>query len=83
MHGATLGLIGTASLELNLDYQKFMHNFIVCTKLKEHLNLGLDFAKRYKIGIGWYIYGKLFLQHKGKKIASAMKTNHFGKCTIA
>ena len=48
---ATLGPIGIAPLELNIDDQNFGHNFIVYTKLKQHLILGLDFAQRYRIGI--------------------------------
>ena len=31
---ATLGPIGIAPLDLNIEEQNFTHNFIVCTKLK-------------------------------------------------
>ena len=48
---ATLGPIRIASLA----EQNFSHNFIVCTKLKHNLILGLDFTQRYKIGIDWDI----------------------------
>ena len=72
---ATLGPIGIAPLELNTDDQNFLHNFIVCTKLKQHPILGLDFTQRYRIGIDWNIYGKLFLRHEGKKTATSMNTN--------
>ena len=64
--GATLGPISIAPLEVNIEEKNFTHNFIVCTKLKQHLILGLDVAQRYKIGIDWEINGRLFLRQKGK-----------------
>ena len=48
---ATLGPIGIALLDVNIEEQNFTHNFIVCTKLKQPFILGLDFAQRNKIGI--------------------------------
>ena len=76
---ATLGPIGIAPPDGNVDEQNFMYNFIVCTKLKQNLILGLDFTQRYKIGINWDINGKLFLRHGGKKIATSLKTNDSGQ----
>ena len=75
---ATLGFIGIAPLDLNIE-QNFTHNFTVCTKVKQHLILDLDFAQRYKIRIDWGIIGKLFLRHEGKKIATSLKTNDSGQ----
>ena len=63
--GPTLGPTGIAPLDLNIEEQNFTHNFIVCTKLKQHLILGLDFAQRYKIGINLDKNGKLFLRCEG------------------
>ena len=60
-----------------------MHNFIICTKLKQPLILRLDFAQRYRIGIDWDIYGTLFLRCEGKKIATSMKIINPGQWTIA
>ena len=74
MSGATLGPIGIAPLDLNIEEQYFTNNLVVCTKLKQHLILGIDFAQRYKIGIDWDVNGKLFLRGEGKKIASSLKT---------
>ena len=71
---ATLGQNRKAQQDLNIEEQNFAGNFIVCTKLKQHLVLGLDFAQRYKITIDWDINGKLFLRCKGKKIACSLKT---------
>ena len=81
--GATLGPEGIAPLELNIDDQTFVHNFVVCAKLKKHLILGLEFAQRYRIGIYWDMYGKLFLRCEDKKIATFMKTNDLEQWTIA
>ena len=81
--GATLGPIGIAPFFENTDKQNCTHNFIVGTKLKQQLILGLDFAQRYKMSIDWYINGKLFLRCKGKKIASSLKTNNSGQWMIA
>ena len=53
--------------------KNFTPNFIVHTKLKQYLILGLDFAQRYKIGIERDINTKLFLRCKGKKEASSLK----------
>ena len=55
----------------------------MCTELKQHLILGLDFAQRYKIGIDWDINGKLFLKCRGGKKASSMKTINSGQWMIA
>ena len=71
--GATLSPIGIASLDLNIEGQNFTHNFIVCTKLKQYLILGLEFVQRYKIVIDWDINGKVFLRCKGKKDSHFLK----------
>ena len=67
---ATLSPIGIAPINLNIEEQNFTHNFIVCSKLKQHVMLGLDFALRYKISIDLDTNGKLFLRCEGKKIAN-------------
>ena len=72
---ATLSLIGIAPLDLSIEDQNFTHNFIVCTKLKQHLILGLSFAQRYKTHIDWDINGKLFFRQEGKKMGTSLKTN--------
>ena len=77
--GATLGPIAIASLDLNIEVQSFKQNFIVCTKLRQNLILGLNFAQRYKIGIDRDMNGKLLLRHEGKKIATSLKTNDSGQ----
>ena len=46
---ATLGPIGIAPLDLNIEEQHFTHNFIVHTKLKQHLILGWILLKDTKL----------------------------------
>ena len=53
--------IGIGPLELNIDNHVSMHNYIICTKLKQPLIMKLDFAKKYGIGVDWVVYGTLFL----------------------
>ena len=66
-HGATLEPMWIAPLELNIDDQHFVYNFVVCMKLKQHLIYQLDFTQRYRIGIVWDMYGKLFFRCDSKK----------------
>ena len=81
--GTTLGPIGITSLELNIDDQICVHNFIICTKLKQPLIMGLNFAQRYQIGMDWDMYGTSFLRHEGKNIDISMKTTNPDQWTIA
>ena len=37
--------IGIVHLTINIEGHSFKHNFIICTKLKESLMIGLDFTK--------------------------------------
>ena len=78
----TLGLIRITPLELNIDYQMFVHNFIICTKLKQSLILGLDFAQRYRMGIDRDMYGPLYLRCEGKEKATSMKMSNPWQQTI-
>ena len=80
--GTVLGPIGIAHLELNIDDHIFVHNFIICTKLKQPLFLGLTFAQRYGIEIDWEMYGTLFLRCECKKITTSMKMTNPDQWTI-
>ena len=71
--GTTLGQIGIYPSKLNIDDQICVHNFIICTKLKQPLIFRLNFNQRYWTGIDWDMSGTLFLRHEGKKIATFMK----------
>ena len=59
--GLTLGSIGIVPLILDMVNHTSVHNFIICTKLKQSLITGLGIAQRYKIGVDWDAYGWLHL----------------------
>ena len=69
---ATLGPKGIVPLILDINDDTFVHNFIICKKPKQPLNLGLHFAQRYKSGVDWDACEHLFLRYEGKMRATAM-----------
>ena len=44
----SLGMIGIVPLILDIDNHSFVHNFIICIKLKQSLVIGLDLPKEIK-----------------------------------
>ena len=81
--GTTLGPIGIVPLILDINDLTFVHNFIICKKLKQPLTVGLDFAQRPKISIDLDSYGTLFLRYEGNRIATAMKKDNLCQQVIA
>ena len=71
--GTTLDPIGIIPLILDINEHMFMHNFIICKKLKQSLIIGLDVAQCHKIRVDWDAYGTLVLRHEGKKIVTTIK----------
>ena len=63
----TLGPLGIVPLIPDINDHAFVHNIIICKKQKQPLIVGLGFAQRYIIGVGWDGYGTLFLRYKGKR----------------
>ena len=47
--GTTLSPIDLIPLIMDTEEYSFKHKFIICTKLKQPLIIGLDFALRYKL----------------------------------
>ena len=58
---------------MNIEEHSFRHNVIICTKLKEPLMIGLDFAQRYRLGVDRDTSGTLYIQLNGWKIATKIK----------
>ena len=56
-----LGPIAIVQLTMNIEEHILKHNFIICTRLKQPLIIGLDFAQRYKLGVDWDSPGTLCL----------------------
>ena len=52
-NGATLDPKGLTKLTMNIEEHSFRHNFIICTKLKQPLIIGLGFSQRYSLGVDW------------------------------
>ena len=77
-----LGPIGIVPLICDINDHVFVHNFIICKKLKQPLIVGLDFAQRYKTGIDSDAHGT-YLRYKGKWIDTAMKKGNQCQQTIA
>ena len=50
--GSSLCLTGTITSDFKLGTQPFSFKFIVCRGLSRSCILGLDFLRKYKIGIG-------------------------------
>ena len=53
MSGSSLCPTGTVTCDFKLGKQLFSFEFIVCRGLSRPCILGLDFLRKYKIGIGW------------------------------
>ena len=51
--GSSLCPTGTVACDFKLGQQPFSFEFIVCRGLSRPCILGLDFLRKYKIGIGW------------------------------
>ena len=52
---------GTVTCDFKLGIQPFSFEFIICRGLSRPCILGLDFLRKYKIGIGWSPNGKFQL----------------------
>ena len=59
--GSSLCPTGTVACDFKLGKQPFSFEFIVCRGLSRPCILGLDFLRKYKIGIGWSPNGKFQL----------------------
>ena len=59
--GSSLCPTGTVACDFKLGKQPFSFKFIVCRGLSRPCILGLDFLRKYKIGIGWSPTGKFQL----------------------
>ena len=53
-------------------------DFIVCEKVGRPCYLGLDFLRKYKIGLGWSATGKFQLQFKKETLVESIDTHIIG-----
>ena len=71
--GSSLCPTGTITCDFKLGKQPFSFEFIVCRGLSRPCILGLDFLRKYKIGIGWSPNGKFQLDLHQQVLAESAK----------
>ena len=76
--GSSLCPTGTITCNFNLGKQPFSFEFIVCRGLSRPCILGLDFLRKYKIGIGWSPNGKFQLDLHQQVLVESVKVYMFG-----
>ena len=71
--GSSLCPTGTVTCDFKLGKQPFSFEFIVCRGLSRPCILGLDFLRKYKIGIGWSANGKFQLDLHQQVLVESIK----------
>ena len=71
--GSSLCPTGTITCDFKLGKQPFSFEFIVCRGLSRPCILGLDFLRKYKIGIGWSPNGKFQLDLHQQVLVKSIK----------
>ena len=71
--GSNLYPTGTITCDFKLGKQPFSFEFIICRGLSRPCILGLDFLRKYKIGIGWSPNGKFQLDLHQQVLVESIK----------
>ena len=71
--GSSLCPTGTVACDFKLGKQPFSFKFIVCRGLSRPCILGLDFLRKYKIGISWSPTGKFQLDLHQQVLVESVK----------
>ena len=71
--GSSLCPTGTITCDFKLGKQPFSFEFIICRGLSRPCILGLDFLRKYKIGIGWSPTGKFQLDLHQQVLVKSVK----------
>ena len=71
--GSSLCPTGTITCDFKLGKQSFSFKFIICRGLSRPCILGLDFFRKYKIGIGWSPNGKFQLDLHQQVLVKSIK----------
>ena len=71
--GSSLCPTGTITCDFKLGKQPFSFEFTVCRGLSRPCILGLDFLRKYKIGIGWSPDGKFQLDLHQQVLVKSIK----------
>ena len=76
--GSNVKPLGMTTCEILKGKRKFRMDFIVCEKVGRLCYLGLDFLRKYKIGLGWSPTGKFQLQFKKETLVESIDTHIIG-----
>ena len=76
--GGNVNPVGVTTCEILLGKRKFRMDFIVCKNVARPCYLGLDFLRKYKIGLGWSSSGKFQLQFKHEILIESIDTHVLG-----
>ena len=71
--GSSLCPTGTITCDFKLGKQPFSFEFIICRGLSKPCILGLDFLRKYKMGIGWSRNGKFQLDLHQQVLVESIK----------
>ena len=73
--GGNVNPLGLVTCKVAIGNKMFQVEFVVCEKIKRPCYLGLDFLRKYKIGLGWSTSGKFELQHKNQVLIESLDTH--------
>ena len=76
--GSNVKPMGMTTCEILIGKRKFRMDLIVCEKVGRPCYLGLDFLRKYKIGLGWSPTGKFQLQFKKETLVESIDTHIIG-----
>ena len=70
--GGNVNPLGVVTSKVTIGTKTFQVEFVVCEKIKRPCYLGLDFLRKYRIGLGWSTSGKFELQHKKQVLIESL-----------
>ena len=73
--GGNVNPLGLVTCKVAIGNKMFQVEFVVCEKIKRPCYLGLDFLRKYKIGLGWSTSGKFELQYKNQVLIESLDTH--------
>ena len=71
--GESIAPVGMAECSFTVGEKEFLHNFIICEKMKRPMILGLDFLRKQRIGTGWSPQGKFMLQTQSQLLVESIE----------
>ena len=73
--GGNVNPLEMVTCKIAIGTRTFQVEFVVCEKIKRPCYLGLDFLRKYRIGLGWSTSGKFELQHKNQVLIESLDTH--------